>query len=239
MVTCNAVGHMVVYLMLGIAFVCSKEAPASNMAVNGIRQLPLCTKDHFDRTRHDGIQGLGYVNPNKAEASLENRAREKGLVVLATPCRPRSLTLTRQDGRTVSLDSLADHLSLTGRHMLVNVWATWCAPCLTEMPSLLELQADTSLRGLEVVTINQDINPLATVPVFLEKKGWGDLETWFDVTRQSQTAFGTPRVLPLSFVMNPNGHVVASLIGQTDWTDPAIKNTLRSLMSRHTSSPTA
>ena len=231
--------HALVFLILGISLGFSKDVRASNVTIDGIQQPSLCTKAHFDRVGPDGGRSLEDTDSYKAGASLEGRVREGGLVVLAIPCRPRPLALATQNGRTVPLKSLLQRSPLTGRHVLINVWATWCAPCLAEMPSLLRLQEDTSLRGLEVITINQDINPLTVVPAFLEKRGWGDLETWFDLTRQLQIAFGVPRVLPLSFVMNPNGHVVASLIGQADWTDPAIKNTLRSLMSRHTSSPTA
>ena len=192
-----------------------------------IHQAPICTKKSFEA-------------PLREKAAPGKKATKTRLTLLATPCRPRALTLTSESGKSTTLNSVIERFSLIGHHVLINVWATWCAPCLAEMPSLLKLQTDSSLRTLGIVTINQDINAaLTTVPKFLSMKGWETLETWFDLDMKTQSVFGMPRVLPLSFLINPDGHVVASVIGDIDWADPTVKNALRALMAQHTFALTA
>lgn len=191
-----------------------------------IHQAPICTKKSFEA-------------PLREKAAPGKKATKTRLTLLATPCRPRALTLTSESGKSTTLNSVIERFSLIGHHVLVNVWATWCAPCIAEMPSLLKLQADSSLQTLGILSINQDINARTIVPMFLEKRGWETLETWFDLSRKTQSAFGVESVLPLSFVINPDGHVVAFVRGGVNLEDPAFKNSLRALMAQRTPAPTA
>lgn len=208
-------------LLCGLIIGLSSTVAASEGKPSVIHQAPICTKKSFEA-------------PLREKAASGKKATKTRLTLLATPCRPRALTLTSESGKSIALNSVIERFSLIGHHVLVNVWATWCAPCITEMPSLLKLQADSSLRTLGVLSINQDMNARTIVPMFLEKRGWKALETWFDLSRKTQSAFGVESVLPLSFVINPDGHVVASVIGDIDWADPAVKNALRTLMAQHT-----
>src|SRR5687768_2284232 len=72
--------------------------------------------------------------------------------------------------------SLAD---FRGRPVLLNLWATWCAPCVVEMPTLDRLAARESDR-LHVLTISQDLDGRAKVEAFFARKGYRNLETWLD-----------------------------------------------------------
>jgi thiol-disulfide isomerase/thioredoxin len=114
-------------------------------------------------------------------------------------------------------DGVAKHLAdLRGHWVLVNLWATWCAPCVKEMPSLDRLQ--TMLGGtLDVVAISEDRNGAKSVDPFLASK----------VTLKSLTIGLDPagnitdalhvEGLPTSFLLDPQGEVVATLEGATDW----------------------
>ena len=91
-ITWDPVGHIIVYLMLGIVFVCSKEASASNMAVNGIRQAPLCMRDYFDPSRRErnrdqkGIKVGSVPLPIRPTRSPETvRAKGVGCACNAMP----------------------------------------------------------------------------------------------------------------------------------------------------------
>lgn len=71
--------------------------------------------------------------------------------------------LTLLDGKSVRLSKLGKKV------VLVNFWASWCAPCLTELPSIQALRSSYKERGFEVVAVNSDEDPKAAVPQVLSK----------------------------------------------------------------------
>lgn len=113
-------------------------------------------------------------------------------------------------GDTVEMESLR------GQVVLLNIWATWCAPCREEMPSMQRLHEQYRERGLRVVAVSVDVGGPDVVRDFQRQMGL-TFEIWQDQTQQIQRIYQTTAV-PESFVINRRGEIVKKLIGPHDWT---------------------
>lgn len=155
-------------------------------------------------------------------------SRKDGLVTgtlmeMVPPCRPPDFTFYGSDGRAHTLDDFR------GQPVLLNLWATWCTPCVREMPSLLHLEQTRSQGGIRVIALNQDINGERAAAPFLEKNGWSDLGLWLDPKNHAAKALQVPG-LPVSFLFNHQGLMVARLAGEADWSSAAMAETLQRLV---------
>ena len=104
--------------------------------------------------------------------------------------------------------------SLKGRPLLVNLWATWCAPCIAELPKL-----DKLAGTIRVVTVSQDMSRTEAVPAFLAKRGVTKLEPWLDPQNDLSFHYGTG-TLPTSVLYDAQGREVWRVVGELDWTGP-------------------
>jgi peroxiredoxin len=113
-----------------------------------------------------------------------------------------------------------------GRTVIVNFWATWCAPCVAEMPALQRLRDRLASTGVEVIAVNFQENA-ARIRPFVEQAG-----LTFPVVRDHD---GTLRaawkvnVFPASFVVAPDQRIRFSAAGEVDWSDPRVESRLRGL----------
>ena len=116
-----------------------------------------------------------------------------------------------------------------GRVMLLNFWATWCAPCVQDVPSLNELQKQLAGSGLVVLGISVDRNE-STYKNFLKRFNIA-FQTVRDPEEDISSSYGTYR-FPETYLIDRNGKVLQKYIGppQKGWTDPEIVNYLRSLL---------
>lgn len=104
---------------------------------------------------------------------------------------------------------------LKGQPVLINLWATWCAPCVTEMPLLDKLATD--LQGtLRVVTISQDMQGATKVSPFFAERKFAHLEPWLDTENDLAFHFGGAN-LPLSILYDAQGREVWRIAGDLDW----------------------
>jgi thiol-disulfide isomerase/thioredoxin len=117
------------------------------------------------------------------------------------------------EGRPVSFSQFK------GKTVFLNIWATWCGPCISEMPSIAKLAASPRLKGKDIafVCVSTD-DALDPVRRFLSKRDWtmtifraGDLPP----------VFATDGI-PATFVIAPSGRVVAAEVGASDWDDPLV-----------------
>jgi thiol-disulfide isomerase/thioredoxin len=113
------------------------------------------------------------------------------------------------DGKPMSL---AD---FRGRVVLVNFWATWCGPCVAEMPSLDRLQAELGGTDFTVITLSEDRNPAVIAP-FYETHGLEHLKPYHDPSGALSRAFGI-RGLPTSVLIDRQGREVGRLEGPAEW----------------------
>jgi thiol-disulfide isomerase/thioredoxin len=106
-----------------------------------------------------------------------------------------------------------------GRPLLVNLWATWCAPCVKELPTLDRVAGSAGPNGLQVVAISQDTGPRPSVIAFLEAKGIRTLKPYHDPKMAMSGSLGA-EVLPTSILFDARGREMWRYVGDLDWTGP-------------------
>ncbi|MEO1252292.1 MAG: redoxin family protein [Pseudomonadota bacterium] len=110
--------------------------------------------------------------------------------------------------------SLAD---FRGKAVLVNFWATWCAPCLKELPSLDALQDRLGGRNFEVVAIAADPKGPEAAQSFLDRLKIKNLDLYADPRLAMATSIGGSGALPVSILYDAKGREVGRLVGEADW----------------------
>jgi thiol-disulfide isomerase/thioredoxin len=125
---------------------------------------------------------------------------------------------TGADGETVRI---AD---FEGTPLLVNLWATWCAPCVKELPTLDALARNHRVDAdLAVLAVSQDKGPQASVRAFLDKTGANYLPAYQDSGMALSGAVNA-QVLPTSILYDAHGREVWRYVGDLDWTgEEAVK----------------
>jgi thiol-disulfide isomerase/thioredoxin len=102
-----------------------------------------------------------------------------------------------------------------GRPLLVNLWATWCGPCVAEMPTLDAL-AEREGERLKVLTVSQDLDGRDKVEAFFAKRGYRRLETWLDPQMALMAALEV-EILPTTILYDARGREVWRVTGMEDW----------------------
>jgi cytochrome c biogenesis protein CcmG, thiol:disulfide interchange protein DsbE len=126
---------------------------------------------------------------------------------------------------TVSDGSTTVHLaSYRGKVVLLNFWATWCGPCIVELPSLLQLHRD--MPSLAIVAVSIDEDPDAYRRFLAERHI--DLITVRDPSQSAPRLFHTD-MWPETYLIDRNGVIRSKYIGAQDWSSPSIRAFLKSL----------
>ncbi len=120
------------------------------------------------------------------------------------------VTFTDVDGTEMTLDDFS------GQYVVLNFWATWCAPCREEMPSLNTLQQELGGDDFRVVTIASGRNPIPAIQRFFDEVGVTDLPVYLD-GRQAMTRSMGVFGLPTTVVLDPDGQELGRLRGDADW----------------------
>jgi thiol-disulfide isomerase/thioredoxin len=118
-------------------------------------------------------------------------------------------------------DAAAGHHTLAefkGRYVLLNLWATWCAPCVSELPALARLQG--AVPALKVVTVDTFDRDNVDTAGFLKSHHAGALPAYRDNEKVMMKNFGAYG-LPISVLIDPKGNVIARTEGPAAWSDPA------------------
>ena len=116
-----------------------------------------------------------------------------------------------------------------GKGIVVNFWATWCAPCVEEMPALDELHADLAGDGIAVLAVSSDTGGADVVRAFYQKMGIKHLAVLTDTRSrmaQSLGVFG----LPTTILFNAEGKDVGRVVGPAEWNAPEIVAFLRACL---------
>ena len=127
---------------------------------------------------------------------------------------------TGADGRDVTLADFA------GRPLLLNLWATWCAPCKAEMPTLDAL-AELEEGRISVIALSQDLEGRKPVVEFFKSADIGNLEPYTDSDNAMLAAFGNAVALPTTILYDSEGREVWRVAGGVEWDDAEVAKLLR------------
>ncbi len=144
-----------------------------------------------------------------------NRGDAPALVGKAAP------EFSVQDG-----ENKVDLRDLRGKIVVLNFWATWCPPCIDEMPSLGVMQQQMKQKGVAVVAISLDADPRAYHD-FLQQHRI-DFFTVRDPQQASNALYGTYK-FPETYIIDRSGVLRRKFIGPVDWTSPDILDYLNKL----------
>ena len=180
-----------------------------------------------------GVYGIGHLRSNPADAACRQavetasriaplvRGEVAALAVARTPFSAANLAFKDSAGHA---RTLADW---RGRTVLLNLWATWCAPCRREMPALDALQVRLGGPNFEVVAVNIDTRDPEKPLAFLKEIGVSHLAYYsddsaevFEDLKTAGKAFGMPTTL----LVNREGCEIADMAGPAEWaSDDGVK----------------
>ena len=124
--------------------------------------------------------------------------------------------------------SLAD---FRGKVVLLNIWATWCAPCRREMPTLERLQAELGGSNFEVVALSLDRKGRPVVEEFYEELGLQNLAMYVDESGAAQRALNVLG-LPTTLLLDRDGNEIGRLLGPAEWDSPEMVSFIRGYVER-------
>jgi thiol-disulfide isomerase/thioredoxin len=165
------------------------------------------------------------ANPGLAQTLTETQRAElealregdmRKLVVHPEPLPAADAVFSDRSGREVRIGDS------DGKVRLLNFWATWCAPCRREKPSLDALQRDLGGADFEVIAVAAGRNDLDAIDRFNAEVGVTTLEIWLDPRMALAGAMQVPG-LPVTVVLNRDGQEVARLMGGADWTSASAR----------------
>ena len=148
------------------------------------------------------------ANPAAADVASLRDGDMKKLILHSEPAAlPETVLLDAEDGE----HTLAEY---SGKWVVLNFWATWCAPCRREMPSLERLQA--AMPEIAVVPVATGRNAVEGIQRFFDEAGLKTLPILRDPQSELAHTMGIMG-LPVTVILNPEGQEVARLIGDAEW----------------------
>ena len=198
------------------------RSPRRTLAVLGVAGAVLAGALYG--TLGSGGNSAGATCAASQEAAARIRPLARGemaaLAVASEPAPLPAIAFEDPDGKRVTL---AD---FKGKTLVVNLWATWCAPCRKEMPALDQLQAREGSGTFEVVAINLDTRNLDKPREWLKETGADRLAYYSDRDAkvfQTLRSAGKAVGMPTTYLVDPNGCALAVLNGAAEWaSDDAI-----------------
>jgi peroxiredoxin len=128
------------------------------------------------------------------------------------------------DSKTVNL---ADY---KGKVVLLNIWATWCPPCVEEMPSMEKLHQELKDEDFKILAVSIDVSGAKAVIPFMKKHKLS-FSVLTDIEGAIKSLYQTTGV-PESFIIDKQGIIVEKVIGPRDWAAPSTIRSFRSLIQK-------
>lgn len=170
-----------------------------------------------------GANPLFAENVNLLHLSdLRNGDMQK-LVIHSAPKPVSDIAIVDQNGDGVSIKDYS------GKVVLLNFWATWCAPCRAEMPSLDALQVELGGDRFDVLTVASGRNPVPMIQTFFKKENITHLPILRD-PKQTFTRANGVFGLPTTLILDPQGQEIARMQGDADWNSDDAKIILKAIL---------
>jgi thiol-disulfide isomerase/thioredoxin len=162
-------------------------------------------------------------------ASRKPRAGElaplsQGLKLVDPPVRPAPIRFLAADGTPHTLEEFLGH------GMVVNLWATWCAPCVAELPALSALSHALAPQDIAVLPLSSDRGGAKAVRAFFDAHNITGLPILLDPKGAAADAWDA-RGIPTSVIIDRKGMERARLVGAADWSTPEAAALIRQLVS--------
>ena len=151
-------------------------------------------------------------------------AELKGFVASAPGKAAPAITVSGETEQSVDLQSFR------GRLVLVNFWATWCEPCVREMPALDALQTRFAGRPFSVVAISEDRGGQPVVRKYYDQHGLDGLDIYCDPHGEAGRAFAI-RGLPTSILIDRDGNELGRVEGAVEWDNDAVAAQIEKFLS--------
>nr|WP_246521914.1 TlpA disulfide reductase family protein [Neoroseomonas terrae] len=133
-----------------------------------------------------------------------------------------SITFNDADGKAMTPADFA------GKGLVINLWATWCPPCVAEMPALDRAAAALAAEDILILPLSSDRGGLNAVQGFYERTGIRHLRIWLDPRGAAARALGA-RGLPTTVIVDREGRETARLEGDAAWDAPQFLTAIRRL----------
>jgi thiol-disulfide isomerase/thioredoxin len=166
---------------------------------------------------------IAPVMGSTARADEPDKIKIGEFIPAASPQPAPEISFTDEAGNSVALGDFK------GKFVLLNLWATWCEPCLKEMPSLAALQVRLG-SALTVLAVSEDRGGAEVVHPFIIKLGLDKLKICLDPKSAATHAFAV-RGLPTSVVIDGDGQVLGKVEGAADWGSDAMRAALAKLLA--------
>jgi len=166
------------------------------------------------------------ANPAFADQAALEALRDGSMekLMFAAPAAVGTSAFTDAEGGPHALTDYA------GKIVVVNFWATWCAPCRKEMPGLDALQAEFGGDDFAVVPIATGRNELTGIRRFFEETGVSSLPVMLDPKMDLSREMGVMG-LPVTVILNREGQEIARLMGDADWSSDSAKSIIAALIA--------
>ena len=129
-------------------------------------------------------------------------------------------------------DKAHDFSQYRGKVVIVNMWATWCPPCVRELPALDRFSQRLAKDNVVLVPISIDQADKEEVRSFLDERGMKNFNSFFDPHMELSEIFPLDTI-PATFILDTNGTLVAFVRSFVDWDDPKVENKIRKLAEKH------
>ncbi|MTH35387.1 redoxin family protein [Paracoccus limosus] len=169
------------------------------------------------------VLGANAVCAPAFAGAIDWQAAHDGGLAKLNPIDPAPVPQTSFTDPDGGSHSLTDY---KGKVVLVNFWATWCAPCREEMPSLDRLQAQLGGEDFQVVAIAAGHNPPPAIQKFLTEAKVENLPVRLDPRQQLAREMGVMG-MPVTVLVDRQGNEIARLIGGADWSSEAAQALIR------------
>ena len=180
-----------------------------------------CDKESVPKGQAQPASTGTAVNSDRSEISLQSKDGMRAtLSYKFAGQKAPSAPFADADGQDVTL---AD---FEGKPLLLNIWATWCAPCKAEMPTLDAL-AQLEKDRMNVIVVSQDLEGRAPVLAFFKETGVKNLQPYTDPDNAILAAFNNAVALPTTILYDKDGQEVWRIAGGVEWDDAEMAKLLR------------
>jgi len=172
-----------------------------------------------------GLYAMGAGQRNQPDGAILTHGEMAGFEFLNEPRPLARVEFSDSDGNPVMLDEFQ------GRFVLLNFWATWCAPCIVELPSLKRLSDEMGGDDFAVIAVSTDRKGIGYAREFLAKRGIDAPAVYNDPTSLFAGA-NRVAVMPTTILIDPEGREIGRLAGAAEWDSDDAQRLIKSVLQR-------